>query len=466
MQRTRVSSHRRVGSSSTVLGPVVILVVLVVAYFVAVLGTANAQPRRVGEQEVTVDKAIKAAIIDSVLTDINRTYVFPEKAKEMDKFVRRQLRKKKYENFNTMREFTEKLTEDLNSIAHDGHLWVAPMPPGWVTEEDTLTEEERNQQRLAEMKFENYGFEKIERLPGNIGYLKFNYFADANHAGGTAIAAMNFLGNVDALIIDLRNNGGGDPSMVQLISSYFFDEAQHLNSFYIRKTDQTRQFWTPDYVQGQRLVNQPIYVLTSGQTFSGAEEFTYNLKNMERATIIGDTTGGGAHPTDQFVYPTLGVLASIPFGRAVNPITGTNWEGTGVAPHIAVPAPEALDVAKMEAYKKLLENPRDEDHRFSLEWALSGLEAQRNPVELPLAELQAYVGTYGPRRIWLEEGVLKYQRGTNPVYRLQPMGQDKFLLPDLARFRTQFVRDDAGNVVKLVGLYENGFTDEHERSRE
>jgi C-terminal processing protease CtpA/Prc len=193
-------------------------------------------------------------------------------------------------------------------------------------------------------------------LPGNIGYLKLNGFVDAQIAGPTAVAAMNFLANADALIVDLRDNGGGSPSMIQLLSSYFFEERVHLNSFYIRRTDEWEEFWTHDQVQGPRMTEMPIFVLTSGRTFSAAEEFTYNLKNLERATIVGETTRGGAHPVTGSTIPfdgfTIGM--TIPYGRAVNPVTGTNWEGTGIDAHIEVPADDALDAAVREASRSIV----------------------------------------------------------------------------------------------------------------
>ena len=198
------------------------------------------------------------------------------------------------------------------------------------------------------MERDNCAFEKVERLPSNIGYLKFNAFLDPAICGPTATAAMNFLGNVDAVIFDLRGNGGGDPKMIAFISTYLFRDPTHLNDLYNRKEDSTTQYWTLPYVPGKKLIDKPVFVLTSKRTFSGAEEFSYNLKNLKRATIIGETTGGGAHPVsghrldDHF-------MIGVPFARAVNPISKTNWEGTGVEPDVKVPADEALDVAKKMA---------------------------------------------------------------------------------------------------------------------
>jgi C-terminal processing protease CtpA/Prc len=165
---------------------------------------------------------------------------------------------------------------------------------------------------------------------------------------------MAFLANVDALVVDLRRNGGGDPSMIQFLPSYFFAERTHLNSFEWRGREGLEEFWTFEDVPGKRLVDVPIFVLTSSSTFSAAEEFTYNLKNLERATIVGATTGGGAHPGDSHAIAGL-LSVFIPQGRAINPITKTNWEGTGVEPHLEVPAEQALDAARREAARVISE---------------------------------------------------------------------------------------------------------------
>jgi C-terminal processing protease CtpA/Prc len=178
---------------------------------------------------------------------------------------------------------------------------------------------------------------------------------------------MNFLANTDALIVDLRRNGGGDPAMVALISSYLFaGETVHLNDLYWREGDSTRQWWTLPYVPGRRFGDKkPVYVLTAKRTFSAAEEFTYNLKNLKRATIVGETTGGGAHPGGgRRINNHFGVW--VPTGRAINPYSKTNWEGTGVTPDIDVPADHALKVAYVDALKKVQERTTDPDRKNAL----------------------------------------------------------------------------------------------------
>src|SRR5438045_8293655 len=163
---------------------------------------------------------------------------------------------------------------------------------------------------------------------------------------------MNYLAHVDAIIFDLRENSGGDPRMVEMVSSYLFDKPTHLNDLYNRKEDFTTQYWTLPYVPGATLADKPVFVLTSKSTFSGAEEFAYNLKNLKRATIVGETTGGGAHPVEGHRIDDH-FMIGVPFARAVNPISKTNWEGTGVEPDVQVKAAEALDKAEDLAASKL-----------------------------------------------------------------------------------------------------------------
>jgi hypothetical protein len=303
------------------------------------------------DMNIKIDAATKARVIDGAVANLNEFYVFPESAKKMEEALRARQKKGEYDAVIDGDAFAEMLTGHLQEVSHDKHLRVGfspvVLPKGGP---------ERNPDAEARMRTQmernNCFFDKVERLPLNIGYLKFNGFADPAVCGATATAAMNFLGGVDAIIFDMRENGGGNPEMVAYISTYLFGELTHLNDLYNRKEDSTTQYWTLPYVPGKRLTGKPVFVLTAKRTFSGAEEFTYNLKNLKRATIIGETTGGGAHPVsghridDHF---TIGV----PFARAVNPISKANWEGTGVEPDVKVPADEALDVAKKMAAEQI-----------------------------------------------------------------------------------------------------------------
>jgi retinol-binding protein 3 len=196
------------------------------------------------------------------------------------------------------------------------------------------------------MEHDNCAFDKVEILPNNIGYVKFDGFMDASFCGPTVVAAIGFVVHTDAIIFDLRQNGGGQPAMVTLIASYLFDKPTHLIDIYNRKEDSTTQNWTLSYLPGPRLAKQPAFVLTSKRTLSGAEEFAFDLKNQKRATIVGETTGGGAHPVAGHTVADY-FMVGVPFAKSLDPVTKTNWEGTGVEPDVKVPAADALSFSKL-----------------------------------------------------------------------------------------------------------------------
>jgi hypothetical protein len=436
------------------------LILLALLPVLTLINTAPAQSLPGADQAPQIDPARQGEIIDSICFALNEIYVFPDVAEKMEIHVRKRLKDGVYDTITNAAEFAYLLSQDLQEISRDRHLGVRWFTDAQLAEMpgDSLTDEDIRRMTI-EGRYNNWGFEKLERLDGNVGYLKLNQFADASLAGGTAIAAMNFLANCDALIFDLRDNGGGSPSMIQLMSSYLFDEPMHLNSFYIRQEDTTKQFWTQAYVQGPKMVDADIYVLTSDYTFSGAEEFTYNLKNMERATIVGETTGGGAHPIEGRVFANLNIGMSLPFGRAVNPITGTNWEGTGVEPHISVPSAQALDRAYAEAIQKLLDDTADPERREILEWTKATLDRKLNPLELDPHLMRSYAGRYGPRTITFENEQLFYQREGRPKYQMIPFTRDTFMFDEIDYFRLKVVKNEEGEITHLQGIYRGGRTD-------
>lgn len=298
-----------------------------------------------------LDSAARERVIQGAIADLDEFYVFPDVAKRMAVALRAHQKQGDYNSITDGDRFARQLTLDLRAISHDKHLGVnfSPTPlPADLSKPDP----EAVARMRKGMEQANCFFEKVEILPHNIGYLKLNAFADPENCGVTAAAAMNFLGNVDALIVDLRDNHGGRPEMVAFLSTYLFAKPTHLNDLWTRKGDMTQQYWTLPYVPGKRLVEQPVFVLTSSGTFSGGEEFTYDLKNLKRATIVGETTGGGAHPVSgHSVEGHFAVL--VPFARAINPISKTDWEGVGVEPDVKVAASDALSTAQKLAVEKL-----------------------------------------------------------------------------------------------------------------
>jgi hypothetical protein len=311
------------------------------------------------QPDLTLTATMRTEVIEGILKRLSDAYVFPEVARKMDQAIRERLLRNEYDQIHGAAELAKTLTAHLREVSHDKHLRVDYSADVLPKRLQPAPKERTKMRDHAASR--NFGFQKLERLEGNVGYLALEGFLPPELAGETAAAAMAFLAHTDALIIDLRHNGGGNPAMVALLCSYLFpaEPVVHLNDLYFRPKDSTHQWWTLPYVPGERYVDKPVYVLTSRRTFSAAEEFTYNLKCLKRATVVGETTGGGAHPggpqpvNDHF-------LVWIPSGRAINPVTKTNWEGTGVKPDVEAPAELALKTAHLAALKALAERKKSD----------------------------------------------------------------------------------------------------------
>lgn len=433
----------------------------VTTYIVAVLLMFSFLNVQSQDDDFKLTNKMKKQVIDTLVEKTNNLYVFEDLAKEMSKVILDNYKKGLYSDIDDPDEFAAKLTEDMRSANNDKHFGIR-FAPEQIIEMRTTDEkaiEEYHKKELIRSKKRNFGFKEMEILPGNIGYLRFDQFYDAQFGGETAIAAMNFLANTDAIIFDLRYNGGGSPSMIQLITSYLYDEdeCKHINSFYFRPTDEYQQFWTLPYVPGNKNPDADVYVLTSSRTFSAAEEFTYNLKNMERATIVGETTGGGAHPVSAVILSDQ-FLVRLPKGRAVNPITETNWEGVGIEPHHAVPMTEAKDYAYMLALDKRIELETNENWKSYYQWIKDELNAKLNPVKIEEKVLKSYAGVYGPRTLSYEDGVLYYQRENRAKMKMIPLNETTFMFEEIEYFRLKIVKED-GKITGVEGIYDNGRTD-------
>lgn len=313
-----------------------------------------------------IDAAAIDKVIDSAIRKLDEQYVFPDVAKAMGDDLRRRQKNGDYAQIKSGAEFAAALTKQLQEISKDKHLRVRFDP---AKSNSAPSKGPPSKEMIAEFRREvakrNAGFRKVERLPGNVGYIAFDVFTEKDQIGRPMAAAMNFLANADALIIDLRKNGGGSPFGVQIVCSYLFpaEPTVHLNSLYFRPDDRTDDFWTLKELPAPRFVDKPVFVLTSSRTFSGAEECAYNLQTRKRATIVGETTGGGAHPGGSVPLADHFTMF-VPRGRAINPVTKTNWEGVGVIPEVPVAADQALDTAHKLAIEKILANADAETRRL------------------------------------------------------------------------------------------------------
>jgi retinol-binding protein 3 len=310
----------------------------------------RAVPAGVALENVTMDAAERKKVIDGVNTDLKEYYVEPAAAQQMADALKRHETNGDYDAISDGDAFAARLTKDLQDVSHDKHLRVEFSPFKMPPRTEPTPEDEARFHK--QMEHENCAFDKVEILPNNIGYIKFDGFMDASFCGPTVVAAMGFVAHADAIIFDLRQNGGGQPAMVTLIASYLFDKPTHLIDIYNRKENSTTQNWTLSYLPGPRLAKQPVFVLTAKRTFSGAEEFAFDLKNQKRATIVGETTGGGAHPVSGHTVADY-FMVGVPFAKSLDPVTKTNWEGTGVEPDVKVPAADALATAEKLALEKI-----------------------------------------------------------------------------------------------------------------
>jgi retinol-binding protein 3 len=320
---------------------------LIVFIFAYVLLKNKGDVRKVTDRE-------RANVVYSIGILLQENYIFPEMADSMSARIISNLRKGLYQSITSPEDYADKLTQDLQSVSHDKHIRVVfnkAREGSPASKDNTKSKNDINGIPVRD----NYGFKDAKILDGNIGYLDLRFFADTSIAKNAALTTMNYLCGADALIIDLRNNRGGSPAMVALILSYFFtDKPVHLNSFYWRRSNRTTETWTLPKLPGILRPDIDLYILTGSLTFSGGEEFAYDLKNLKRATLIGETTGGGANIGGE-IKATRRFKVFIPFGRAVNPITKTNWEGIGVEPDIKTTSETAFDTAKIKALKKLKE---------------------------------------------------------------------------------------------------------------
>jgi len=289
----------------------------------------------------SLDSEYKSQTVKTLSKMIADHYVLADVGKKTGDHLESLLSKGHFDDLMDNEAFAAALTDAVQSVNHDKHMRIMLNSP-FVEEEATfermIEEKIHNEERSRRY---NGGFKKLDVLEGNVGYVDLRGFARFRGNKEVADAYMKLISNTDAVIIDMRYNGGGDPEMVQYLCSYFFDDKRHLNSLYFREGDRTMEFWTKD-VDGLKMADVPLYVMTSAKTFSGAEEFSYNMQTQKRATLVGSTTGGGANPgQSRNINDELFVF--IPGGMAINPITKTNWEGVGVVPEIQLPSEEAFD---------------------------------------------------------------------------------------------------------------------------
>jgi C-terminal processing protease CtpA/Prc len=307
-----------------------------------------------------IETAIQIEVLRCLSEKLRTFYIFPDVAEKICACLQNHFDDGDYNDITEEEFFAYALTTHMQEICQDEHLWVKWHSEPLPTEEEVLrlSKEWREEQQL-QSKLNNHGFHKVERLSGNVGYVDIRYFPHPSWGGDIAVAAMNFLADMGAIIIDLRKCSGGYPGMVSLVSSYLFgEEPLLLGSIYWRDDKKTQQYWTLPYVPGKRLADKSIYILVSKETFSAGEGFAYDMQARKRGIIIGEQTAGGAHPGASYRL-NQHFEAFIPIGCLTHPITKRNWEGLGVTPDVPVPSERALNTAHKMALKSIIETLGD-----------------------------------------------------------------------------------------------------------
>lgn len=325
----------------------------------ALSGAAHAQPS-VDQPDLVIDAAVRARVIDNLKLKLTQKYIDLAVAQRMNQFLDTRVASRAYDKLTSAKAFATQLTTDVRSISHDLHLAVQysaqpvpelpdtppPLPPDWF--EHAIMEAGR---------VYNFGFLKVEILPGNVGLIKLAGFPPPEVMGKTMAAVMTTVAYTDALIIDARANTGGSPASVSLFMSYFLEaKTTTVNAIYWRFENQTDTFTTTLDLPAPRYLNRALFALTGRETFSAGEEFVYDVKALQRGKLIGETTAGAANPA---IFQRLEehFFAFVPAGRVINPITGTNWEGVGVSPDVPTSDSRAFQTAYVTALEAILARP-------------------------------------------------------------------------------------------------------------
>ncbi|CAN5412476.1 S41 family peptidase [soil metagenome] len=338
----------------------------------------------IAQEPLTVSAAERDAVVRTLSQKLSSHYVFADVATRIGRELPQRVHR--YPPDLAATDFAARLSNDLRELGNDKHFRVFVDPRFRErAEPDAIPNADELERQRVDMTSAAFGIENVSRLPGNVGYLEVRGFGPAEWTGPAYAAAFTLLDGSDALILDLRRNGGGSPDSVALLLSHLFarGDQRHLNDIATRSTGVTQQYWTLPSVTERYI--KPVYVLTSPRTFSGGEEAAYDLQTQKRAVLVGQTTGGGANAGDRF---SLGhaLVVNIPTAQAINPVTKTNWEHVGVKPDVEVPAADAQRVAYVAILRLLAAQATDPERAGALNRWLAMAEKGESPI--PVYEMR------------------------------------------------------------------------------
>lgn len=416
------------------------------------------------QPEPPIPVAERTALVDSIRSALARYYVFPDTAKLMGGQLADRHRSGAYDFITARSALGNALTADIKSVYADAHLRIDYDPEQARAMTDTTRRERRD--NTARDRRNNYNFKHVQILPGNIGYLEFNQFADTSReARRTIRAAMQFVANTDALILDLRDNRGGSAAMSTEIASYFVNGRTKWSDTYNRLNDRWSEGWFENLpeITGGIYLGMPLTILTSRWTYSAAEGLAYGLKYGRGARIVGEPTAGGAHVLRRVALGG-GFIGFIPYIRSANVVTKTDWEGSGVVPDVPTPAPDALLRAQEAILTERLPAASDSTARFAIQWAIDEARTAAHDVDIPARQLEEFVGQF-------EEYVFSVRN--NRLYcvntsrnrktdRLVPISQTRFSIDHESH--VEFIRDTSGKVNAARLYWSDGWTDPLKRT--
>ena len=386
------------------------------------------------------------AVVDAELSLVSKNYVFTEKRTAIVTAIRAKEKAGAYDLQNPAA-LADKLGGDVIAASSDKHMWIQYDPAQYTAVKAPAADPHDAAYFSDLFRRENYGYKDMRVLPANIRYVNLTTFNwDAKNSPQVVASAARFLADGDAAIIDLRDNGGGSGDAVHALISYFMPaKRQELMAYHDGTTGEIKYSYVDLKLSAPRMVGKLLYVLTSGNTGSAAEEFAYHVKMFRLGTLVGETTAGAAN--NDTIYPIPpGFLASISTGRAIHPVNHGNWQGVGVVPDVAVVADKALEKAELLALDTLSHKPGANAKDY--EWTMTALRARVVPPHLSEAALAAYAGTYGIRTIILTGGQLVFQREGRPPKTMSPLAADLFTVGDDDQTRLAFHR--AGD--RIVGF--------------
>ena len=406
------------------------------------------------------------AIIASLNSTLAANYAFPDMARKIAPALQEHLNKGDYDAAATNNEFASKLTDDLIKISGDLHFFVGA-DSKWVADFEAKAnpalKARIRQEELRKLEETNFGFDELARLPGNIGYIRLSYFADPELAYDVAASAMRFVGNTDALIMDLRYNNGGYLEMAQFIASYFFssEKDQLLFDYYYNEDGKriARGQWVLPGLPGKRMVDKPVYILTGSTSFSSAEWFSYSMKKLGRATLIGERTAGGAHPVARKPL-NQDFFVQIPIGQIQDPVDHGDFEGVGVQPDIQSPSIRALPLAHKLALENLAKT--DQTRRTELAWLLPSLTTDIQRPRVDAGMLRSAAGKYEGRQLVLDNGTLYYIWRDRFRLALEPISTDLFAVEGVSDFRFRLITG-RGTVTALERVNKDGSIKRYKR---